>query len=138
MTRRHLEQGRLRGIIDAMTPQRVRWIRHLGQPILYSDYAGLKEADYLQAMDETQRELLSQPAGSTVLTVTDVSHGRSSRAIMAKAGAMTAATKAAGIATIDAVIGIGRLQRPIAQAVRREIHFASSLEDAKDWLVKQS
>jgi phosphoserine phosphatase len=105
--------------------------------ILCSNYAGLSEAEYLHAMDETQRELLSRPAGSVVLTVTDVSHGRSSRAIMAKADAMTAATKAAGIKTIDAVVGIGRLQRPIAQAVRRDLHFAGSLEDAKDWLAGQ-
>lgn len=119
-------------------PPRIQWIEHQGQSILYSDYAGLDEAAYLRAMDETQRALLSQPAGSTVLTVTDVSHGRSSRAIMAKANAMAAETRAAGITTIDAVVGIGRVQRPIAQAVRRDIHFASSLADAKEWLVKQS
>jgi hypothetical protein len=82
--------------------------------------------------------MLSQPAGSRALTVTDVSHSHPSRAIIAKGNAMAAATKAAGVATIDAVIGIGRLQRPIAQAVRREIHFASSLDDAKRWLVAQS
>ncbi len=118
-------------------PSRVQWIPHQGHLILCSNYAGLSEAEYLHAMDETQRELLSRPAGSVVLTVTDVSHGRSSRAIMAKADAMTAATKAAGIKTIDAVVGIGRLQRPIAQAVRRDLHFAGSLEDAKDWLAGQ-
>jgi hypothetical protein len=119
-------------------PPRVQWIEHQGQPILYSNYAGLSEAEYLQAMDETQRQMLSQPAGSRALTVTDVSHSHPSRAIIAKGNAMAAATKAAGVATIDAVIGIGRLQRPIAQAVRREIHFASSLDDAKRWLVAQS
>jgi hypothetical protein len=118
-------------------PPHVQWIEHRGQPILYSNYAGLSEAEYLHAMDETQRELLSRPAGSTVLTVTDVSRGRSSRAIMAKANAMAAETRAAGITTIDAVVGVGRLQRPIAQAVRRDIHFAGSLEDAKDWLAAQ-
>jgi hypothetical protein len=36
------------------------------------------------------------------------------------------------------VIGIGRLQRPIAQAVRREVHFAGNLNDAKTWLVTQA
>lgn len=116
---------------------RVQWIEHHGQPILSSNYADLKEEEYLQAMDETQRELLSRPAGSTVLTVTDVSHGSSSRAVIVKGNEMAAATKAAGITTIDAVIGIGRLQRPIAQAVRREIHLTGSLEDAKNWLAGQ-
>lgn len=119
-----------------MSP-RIQWIEHRGQPILYSNYAGLDEEAYLRAMDETQRELLSQSPGSTVLTVTDVSHGRSSRAIMAKANAMAAESRAAAITTIDAVIGIGRLQRPIAQAVRRDIHFAGSLDEAKSWLVGQ-
>lgn len=118
-------------------PPHVQWIEHRGQPILYSNYAGLDEAAYLAAMDETQRELLGQPAGRVVLTVTDVSHGRSSRAIMAKASELAAATRAAGITTVDAVVGVGRLQRPIAQAVRRDLHFAASLEDAKDWLVAQ-
>ena len=119
-------------------PPRVQWIEHQGQPILYSNYAGLGEAEYLQAMDETQRQMLSRPAGSRVLTVTDVSHSHSSRAIITKGNEMAAATRAAGIATTDAVIGIGRLQRPIAQAVRREIHFAGSLDDAKSWLVAQA
>ncbi len=118
-------------------PPRIQWIEHQGHSILYSNYAGLSEAEYLHAMDETQRHLLSRPAGSTVLTVTDVSHGHSSRAIMAKADKMSTETKAAGITTIDAVVGIGRLQRPIAQAVRRDIHFAGSLEDAKRWLTAQ-
>jgi hypothetical protein len=119
-------------------PPRVQWIEHQGQPILYSNYAGLGEAEYLQAMDETQRALLSRPAGSKALTITDVSHSHPSRAILAKANEMAAAARAAGITTVDAVVGIGRLQRPIAQAVRREIHFAGSLDDAERWLVTQA
>jgi hypothetical protein len=119
-------------------PPRVQWIEHQGQSILYSNYAGLGEAGYLQAMGETQRELLSRPAGSRALTVTDVSHSHASRAILAKANEMAAEARVAGITTVDAVVGIGRLQRPIAQAVRREIHFASSLDDAKRWLVAQA
>ncbi len=120
-----------------MSP-RVQWIEHQGQPILYSNYAGLSEAEYLQAMDETQRLLLSRPAGSQALTITDVSHSQPTRAIIAKGNAMAEEAKAAGVVTIDAVIGIGRLQRPIAQAVRRGIHFAANLEDAKRWLVAQA
>ena len=119
-------------------PPRVQWIEHQGQPILYSNYAGLGEAEYLRAMDETQRELLSRPAGSRALTITDVSHSHPARAILAKANEMAAAAKAAGITTVDAVVGIGRLQRPMAQAVRRDIHFAGSLEDAKNWLAVQA
>ncbi|MEI2688373.1 MAG: hypothetical protein V9H69_01130 [Anaerolineae bacterium] len=117
---------------------RVQWIEHQGHSILYSNYAGLSEADYLHAMEETQHHVLGCPAGSTVLTVTDVSHGQSSRAIAAKANELAAAAKAAGITTIDAVVGVGRLQRSIAQAVRRDLHFAGSLEDANDWLVRQA
>ncbi|HNS02530.1 MAG TPA: hypothetical protein PKM78_09135 [Anaerolineae bacterium] len=113
-----------------------QWIEHNGHPILYSNYARLTEAEYLHAMDETLRVLLSRP-NSTVLTVTDVSHSHPSRAIMAKAGELAAAAKAAGITTIDAVIGVGRLQRPIAQAVRRDMHFAGNLEEAKEWLTRQ-
>lgn len=120
-----------------MSP-RVQWIEHQGHSILYSNYAGLSEAEYLQAMDETERQLLSRPAGSRALTITDVSHSQPTRAIMAKGNAMAAAAKAAGVVTIDAVIGIGRLQRPIVQAVRREIHFAANLDDAKRWLAAQA
>lgn len=72
-----------------------------------------------------------------MLTITDASRGQASRAIMAKADEIAAAARAASITTIDAVVGIGRLQRPFAQAVRRDIHFAGSLEDAKNWLVRQ-
>jgi hypothetical protein len=118
--------------------QHTQWVEHQGRRILLSNYAGLDESGYLRAMDETQRELLDQPAGSTVLTLTDVSRSHSSRAIIAKANELAAATREHGITTIDAVVGVGRLQRPIAQMVRREIHFADNVDAAKSWLVRQA
>lgn len=117
---------------------RVQWIEHQGQPILFSNCAGLQEDEYLQAMDETQRQITAQPAGSVVLTLIDVSHSPTSRTIIAKGHEMAAAIRERGVITVDAVVGIRRWQRPIAQAVRRDVHFADSIEAAKNWLVKQN
>ena len=42
----------------------VQWIEYKGKKILFHDnYAGLEEKEQIKAIDETQQELLKQPAG---------------------------------------------------------------------------
>ncbi len=116
----------------------VQWIEHKGKKILFSNYSGLEGEEYLRAIDETKQELLKQAVGSRVLTLTDTSNSHASTATKDKAKGLQAATKEKGITTRAAIVGVSGWQRVIAQLIRADIHFAPSIEDAKDWLVKQA
>jgi hypothetical protein len=37
-----------------------------------------------------------------------------------------------------ATFGLGGIQKIIAQSVKKDVYFASSLEDALDWIKKQN
>ena len=55
-----------------------------------------------------------------------------------KAKEIAAATKAKGIPDRPSVVvGLSGLQRAVAQLFGRGIHFASTIEEAKEWLVKE-
>ncbi len=115
----------------------IQWITHKGQNILFNDYTGLKGEEYLEAIEETKQELLRHPKGSTILTLTDVSNSVASPDTTKKARELTAATKEHGITSIAASVGMTGIKRSLAQFIRRDVHFAGSIEEAKDWLVGQ-
>jgi len=61
-----------------------------------------------------------------------------SKALVDKAKEAVAATKAIGIKDKpNAVVGLTGLQKAVAQLfASKEIHFADTVEQAKEWLVK--
>ena len=116
----------------------VQWIEYRGKKILVSNYSGLEEKEQVKAMDETRQELLKQPAGSQALTVTDVSNARSTAATRDKAKELEAAIKEKGFVSHTAIVGVSGWQKVMAQLIKPDSYFATSIEDAKDWLVRQA
>ena len=116
----------------------VQWIEHKGKKILFNNYSGLEGEEYLRAIDETKQELLKQPVGSRVLTLTDTSNSRATVATKDKAKEQQAAIKEKRIVTCAAIVGVSGWQKVIAQLIRGDVYFAQSVEDAKDWLVEQA
>jgi phosphohistidine swiveling domain-containing protein len=116
----------------------VQWIEHQGKNILFSNYSGLGGEEYERAIDETKQELLKQPVGSRVLTLTDTSDSHATEATRDKAKEQQSAINEKGITTHAAIVGVSRWQKVIAQLIRRDVYFAQSIEDAKDWLVEQA
>ena len=113
-----------------------QWITHKGKRILFVNGAGLSEAECLIAFEEMKQALLKE--GTGVLVLVDVSHLGMTRALVNKAKEATEATKAAGIKDKpNAVVGLTGVQKAVAQLFGREIHFADSVEEAKEWLVKE-
>jgi len=113
-----------------------QWITHKGQRILFLNAAGLREADYLAAQEELKQELLRELNGAMVLV--DATKTEMTSATVKNAKAVITATKAAGIPDRpSAVVGLTGLQRTTAELFGRGAHFTSSIEEAKDWLVKQ-
>ena len=119
-----------------------QWIIHKGERILFADYSGLSDQEeYLRAMEETERELLKEPAGRMVPMLIDTSNTRSSPAITERGKQMSEAARAKGIPDgPSALVGLSGFQKAVVQAMqffRRDIRMVDSMEAGKDWLVEQ-
>lgn len=119
-----------------------QWIVHKGQRILYVDYSGLvDEEEYLDAIGETEQEILGQLPGQMLPLLFDMTDTRASTAITDRAKRMTDAAKERGIPDSPTVIvGVSGFQRAVVQAMqflRRDLYLAESIEAGKEWLVQQ-
>jgi hypothetical protein len=113
-----------------------QWITHKGKRILFVNGAGLSEAECLIAFEEMKQAILKE--GTGVLVLVDVSHLKMTKAVIDKAKEATAATKAAGIKDKpNAVVGLTGIQKAVAQLFARENHCADTVDEAKEWLVKE-
>ena len=113
-----------------------QWVTHKGKRILFVNCARLGEAEILASFEEMKQELLRERTGPMVLI--DISDIDMTTALIGKAKELTAATKDAGIKDgPNAIVGLTGLQKAVAQLFGRGIHFADSIEEAKEWLVKE-
>jgi hypothetical protein len=113
-----------------------QWITHKGKRILFVNGAGLSEAECLIAFEEMKQAILKEGVG--VLVLVDMTHLKMTKAVVDKAKEATAATKAVGIKDKpNAVVGLTGLQKAVAQLFGRENHFADTIDEAKEWLVKE-
>jgi hypothetical protein len=114
----------------------VQWTTHKGKRILFLNAKGLSEAEYIVAMEEMRLELLKERDGTLVLV--DATKTEMTTQTTNKAKEVAASTKAKGIPDRPSVVvGLTGLQRAVAQLFGRGIHFSSTIEEAKDWLVKE-
>ena len=115
----------------------VQWVSHKGKKILFVDAAGLQEAEYLALLEEMRQEILKQPNGALVLV--DATKTEMTSAVTKKAREVVAETKAKGIPDRPtAVVGLAGLQKATAQLLGRGTqHFSNTIEEAKEWLVKE-
>jgi len=104
--------------------------------MLFVNAAGLPEVECLVAFEEMKEALVKE--GKGVLVLVDVSGLEMTTAIVNKAKESTAATKAMGIKDKpNAVVGLTGLQKAVAQLFGRGIHFVDTVEEGKEWLVKE-
>jgi hypothetical protein len=115
----------------------VEFMSYKGKRILCVNSAGLSEAECLTAFEEMKQALLKE--GTGVLVLADVTHLKMSKAVVDKAKEAVAATKAIGIEDKpNAVVGLTGLQKAVAQLfASQKIYYADTLEQAKEWLVKE-
>lgn len=122
--------------------QYFEWTEHKGKRMLLVKFAGLKdEKAYLQAIAEVEREVLRQPKGQFVPLILDVSDTRVTKAVSDRGKQMRETAKDHGIPDSPTVlVGISGTQKAIVlalQVVRSDIHFAASLDQAKDWMANR-
>jgi len=114
----------------------VQWTTYKGKRMLLLNAKGLREAEYMAAMEEMKQELLKEWDGTLVLV--DATKTEMTTLTTNKAKEVATATKAKGIPDRPSVVvGLTGLQRAVAQLFGRGIHFSSTIEEAKEWLVKE-
>jgi len=114
----------------------VQWIEHKGVRIIFLNGKGLNEADNFSAQEELKEELLRDRSSPPVLV--DLSKTAMTQQTANKSKEVAAATKAAGLPDgPTAVVGLNKLQKAVAQLFSRGSHFFDSIEEAKEWLVRE-
>lgn len=112
---------------------RVYWLDHKGTRILYVDYSGTSDDEFIKVVDEFENELLKQAPGS-VVTLTDVTNTVITNELRTRLREMAERTQ--GRSRKAAAVGITGFKRAIAVLLRKDLYYAKSLEEAKDWLVE--
>lgn len=114
----------------------VQWITHKGKRMLFVNCAGLKEAEYLKALQEYQQAMLQQRSATLVLV--DLTRTEITTATMNRAKEMTSAVQAAGVPFgPNAVVGMSKVMKSVASLSARQVHFADTVEEGKEWLALQ-
>jgi hypothetical protein len=112
-----------------------QWIQHKGKKILFCNYAGCNEAQYLAGVTEMEQELMKQPTGTKIPLLIDVTKSSMTIATRDRGKQTIEVLTKANITTDTAMVGISGIQKIIAQAISKDVHYANDMESAKDWLV---
>lgn len=113
-----------------------RWIEHKGKRILFVNGPGLSEAQYIEAMEEMKQAVLKEPEGALVMV--NIAGIDMTKAVVDKSKEVVEATKKAGIPDRpNVVVGLTGIQKAVAQLFGRGVHFVDTVEQAKEWLVKE-
>ena len=123
---------------------RVQWIEHRGKKILFCNYSGIRDEDeYVQAMVETETEVLKQAPGTLILMLIDATGSHLTAKVTERARELAAAARKKGIpSSPTAIVGVsGAAQKAIVlamQFLRPDLRTAESVAAAKDWLVSRA
>ncbi len=114
----------------------LQWIEHKGVRILFLNGKGLAEEENFEAQEELKQELLKDHSSPPVLV--DLSNTVMTQKTSGKSKEVAGATKAIGMPDgPTAVVGLNKLQKAVAQLFGRGSHYFDSLDQAKEWLVKE-
>jgi hypothetical protein len=114
-----------------------KWITHKGKRILFIGAPGLPEPEVVAALEEMTQEVIREGGSVAPLVLVDISRIEMTTRIITKAKE-AAATKSQGILDgPSAVVGLSKLQKSVAQLFGRGVHFVDTVEQGKEWLVKE-
>ncbi len=116
---------------------RIKWVDHKAQELLYCDYSGFRGEEMIPNIANAEKKTLSS-GFKLVLVLNNFTKCVMTKQTKERAIEYVRNANVAGIKIITACFGIEGIQRIIAQAVVRDIYFAKSEEDAKDWLVERA
>jgi hypothetical protein len=114
---------------------RIKILDYKGHKILLLDASNLKVEEIIALFPEYQQ---TGATNRIRLYLLDVTNTRSNDDIRKASSASIDYIKSKVGEIHVSLVGITGLQKIIASAIKRDSYFASSLEDGKDWLVKQA
>jgi hypothetical protein len=114
----------------------VEWIEYKGNRILLCNFSNFNEQQYLDGVDEMEKELLNQPQGSRLLHIVDVTDSTMTQKTSDRGKKTVELLSKAGIATLTAMVGITGIKKIIAKAISKDVYFAKDMDSAKDWLIE--
>jgi hypothetical protein len=116
----------------------VNRITYKGREILFMNVANMEEKECMEAWEEGKQELLKEQ--KACLALVDVTHTHVSVALVNKAREGATSLKK-NPANRVVFVGMSSLQKSTAQLHTRTVgiraHFCSTLEEGKEWLVKE-
>ncbi len=118
--------------------ERVKWITHNGEQILFSNFSGLGEEQYLKEMEETIAMLRGavERRPLYLLALTDVTNTTTTAKITEKSKACRMLLK--GVTASTAIVGLTETKRGIARIVSPDLRVFEDPDQAKDWLAAQA
>jgi hypothetical protein len=70
-----------------------------------------------------------------ISTISDITNSNVTTAVKKRFEAMVKSTE--GISKAKATVGVQGIQKVIANVIKKDLYFAASVDDAKEWIVKQ-
>ena len=110
----------------------VEIITYQGKEIVYLNMNGLNEEEQLAAINETDQIFSTK---QEILNVTDVGNTTTTPIVKEKANELHRKHK--DRIKAEAIVGVSGLKRMLAQGMNKDIYFAKSIDDAKNWVVQQ-
>jgi len=121
--------------------KRVEWITHKRKKILFADYSDLKEKEVLQVYKSVKKESLAHAAKTKkpLLMISNTADVQITSVAQEGYRELRLATR--DIPIYSAIIGASLRVEVIVAVLsiyQRRVHFARTLEAAKEWLVNQN
>jgi hypothetical protein len=120
--------------MDEKLKNRNKWIDHNGKKILFSDFRDLSVDDYFPVLDEAI-ELVKKEKPNSIYTISAHSKIHISEKLKSKTEEFK--RSALGISKGTAAFGLEGIQKVIVKALKKDVYFAKSMEDALDWFSHQ-
>ena len=112
-----------------------RVVEYKQHMILIADFRNLRGQEYLDAIEEFERIILSREKGE-LSSLIDVSNTEITDDIAERF--MVLAGRTEGYTRGRAVVGVTGVKRILARMIKREMYYARSVSDAKEWLVNNT
>ena len=121
----------------AIMSEHMTWLEYKNKKILYANFTNVKDAtEFIKRIDEMETEILKyKKRPGVIYTISDITNSHVTTDVKSRFEALVKSTE--GISKAKATVGVQGIQKIIANAIKKDMHFAASVDDAKEWLVNQ-
>ncbi len=115
---------------------RVKILHYKGKDIVYGDFTGLHGEDF-RDVAVAHEELSLHCQNKDLLHLINLTKSHLDEGLQKHADEMLNRLTAKGFRVKTAAVGISGIQRIILNALKRDMHAAKTLDEAREWLVQQ-